>query len=213
MKSSKLAVLLVAVALAGGCADIGRSRNLADPAVPGKVLALQICSACHGIDGNSVSPEFPKLAGQQSAYLVKQLKEFRSHQRSDPPGPQFMWGITRHLTDDQIAQISEYFSGQRALRNAGGNPALVAEGRRIYQHGIPQEKVLACSGCHGADGQGNGSYPRLAFQHAHYVERQLEVFQSTQGRPGTPMESITHPLTGSDKKSIAAYVQAFPEAK
>lgn len=213
MKASTFCVLLFSAALGTGCANVERSRNLADPAVPGRVLAVQVCSACHGVDGNSVSPNFPRLAGQQADYLVKQLKDFRSRQRSDPPGPWFMWGISRNLTDDQIAGIAEYFSKQVPSPNAAGDATLIAAGRQIYENGIPQEKVLPCSGCHGARGEGVGGFPRLAYQHAYYVERQLEVFQNTQGRPGTPMESITHPLTGGDKKSIAEYLQAFPAAK
>lgn len=212
MSSTAVRIAVLALTTIAGCSTIERSRNLADPAVPGRVLAVQVCSACHGADGNSVSPEFPRLAGQQAEYIAAQLKHFRARQRSDPPGPWFMWGISRHLSDEQIKGLAEYFSKQKPLPNAIGDAALIATGRQIYEHGIPKENVPACAGCHGAHGQGNGTFPRLAYQHAHYVERQLEVFQQNEGRPGTPMESVTHPLTGGDKKSIAAYLQAFPNA-
>ena len=213
MNATAISMVLLVAAAVAGCSNVERSRNLADAAVPGRVLAVQVCSECHGIDGNSVSPNFPRLAAQQPSYIVKQLKDFRSHQRSDPPGPWYMWGISRFLTDEQIAGLAEYYSTQTASPNAVGDAALIAGGREIYENGIPREKVLSCSGCHGAQGQGIENFPRLAYQHADYTEKQLGVFQFTQGRPGTPMESISHPLTGGDKKAIAAYLQAFPNAK
>ena len=213
MKATAISIVLLVATVGAGCSNIERSRNLADPAVPGRVLAVQVCSACHGVDGNSISPNFPRIAAQQPSYIVKQLKDFRSHQRSDPPGPWYMWGISRYLTDEQIAGLAEYFSKQLALPNAVGDATLIAAGKEIYENGIAQEKVMACSGCHGAQGQGIETFPRLAYQHADYTVKQLEVFQFTQGRPDTPMESISHPLTGGDKKAIAAYLQAFPNAK
>ena len=213
MKAAAISFILIVSAVGAGCSNIERSRNLADPAVAGRVLAVQVCSACHGVDGNSVSPTFPRLAAQRPEYIVSQLTTFRAQQRSDPPGPRYMWGISRFLTDEQIAGLAEYFSKQTALPNAAGDAKLIAAGKEIYEKGIPEEKVLACSACHGAQGEGLASFPRLAYQHADYVLKQLEVFQFTQGRPGTPMEAISHPLTGGDKKALAAYLQAFPNAK
>lgn len=210
MKAIHISLALV-VAVGTGCSSVERSRNLADPAVSGKVLAVQVCSICHGIDGNSVSPNFPRLAGQQAAYMVNQLKNFRSHDRSDPPGEWYMWGISRKLTDKQIEEMAEYFSRQKPLPNAAGDPKLTAAGKEIYQRGVPEQNVIACTACHGPQGEGVDSFPRLAYQHADYIVKQLEVFQYTAGRPGTPMESITHPLTGSDKEAISTYLQAFPK--
>lgn len=210
MKAICIPLALLVAAIGAGCSGIERSRNLADPAVPGKVLAVQVCSICHGVDGNSVSPNFPRLAGQQAAYIVNQLKNFRSHDRSDPPGEWYMWGLSRKLTDEQIAGIAKYFSLQKPLPNAAGDPKLVAAGKEIYVNGIPRQNVIACAACHGPQGQGVDAFPRIAYQHADYIVKQLEVFQFTAGRPGTPMESVSHPLTGDDKEAISAYLQAFP---
>ena len=124
MKAATFSVVLVFAAAGTGCTNVERSRNLADPAVPGRVLAVQVCSACHGVDGNSVSPNFPRLAAQQPGYIVSQLTNFRTHQRSDPSGFRYMWGISRYLTDDQIAGLAEYFSKQKALPNAAGDATL-----------------------------------------------------------------------------------------
>src|SRR5690242_17436766 len=96
-------ILAALLSLTGAaCSNLERSRDLANPAVPGKVIAEQVCSACHGVDGNSTSPAFPRLAGQPATYIVNQLTNFRSHQRTDPAGSEYMWGLSRHLTDEQI---------------------------------------------------------------------------------------------------------------
>jgi cytochrome c553 len=196
-----------------GCSNIDRSRNLADPKVPAQAIAQQVCSNCHGMDGNSVSPAFPRLAGQKEAYISSQLTNFRSHQRSDPAGSFYMWGLSRHLTDEQIAGLAEYYSKQvpRASDAAAADPKLLATGKDIFEKGVPDQNVVACATCHGPKAQGNGPFPALAYQHADYIVKQLNVFQSTQGRPGTPMEFETHPLTGDHKEAVAAYLQAFPD--
>jgi cytochrome c553 len=153
------------------------------------------------------------LAGQQADYIVTQLTNFRSHQRIDPPGYQYMWGLSRHLTDEQIAGLAEYYSKQIVHRTSNGkvDAQQLAKGKEIFEKGLPEESVIACSACHGPTGEGLAAFPRLAYQHADYLIKQLEVFQFTQGRPGTPMETVVHPLTGPDKEAVAAFLQAFPE--
>jgi cytochrome c553 len=165
------------------------------------------------VDGNSTSPAFPRLAGQQAEYLRNQLTNFRSHNRSDPAGYEYMWGISHHLSDAQIASIAEYFSRQTPRRDPprAVDPQLLAIGKNIFENGVPEQDVLPCMVCHGPGGQGIEAFPRLAYQHADYIVRQLNVFQYTQGRPGTPMEAVVHPLTGANKDAVAAYLQAFPD--
>ena len=199
-------------ALVAGCSTIERSRNLADPAVPGHVYAEQVCSICHGLDGNSVSPAFPVLAGQQAIYIATQLKNFRSHGRMDPAGTEYMWGLSHHLTDAQIDALADYYSKQTARpRPVSADAAVLATGKDIFEKGVPDQNVIACQLCHGPKAQGIDAFPQLAHQHADYLVKQLNVFQYTQGRPGTPMEAVTHPLTGENKQAVAAYLQAFPD--
>ena len=210
----KLKLILLAMTVgAVGCSNIERSRDLANPNVAAQTIAQQVCSNCHGVDGNSTSPAFPRLAGQQSAYIVNQLTNFRGHQRSDPPGSEYMWGLSHHLTDQQIAGLADYYSKQTPHRSAvpAPDPKLLAAGKDIFNNGVPAENVIACMACHGPLGQGIEAFPRLAYQHADYILKQLDVFQFTQGRPGTPMEAISHPLTGENKEAVAAYLQAFPD--
>lgn len=212
MLKTTLPLTAVFAFLVTGCSNLERSRDLANPAVSGSVLAVQVCSACHGVDGNSTSPQFPRLAGQQAAYLINQMNGFRSQQRLDPPGTEYMWGLSHHLTDQQIADLGDYYARQTARKaNVTADPQLLAAGKEIFEKGIPEQNVIACSACHGPKAQGIEMFPRLAYQHADYVVKQLNVFQNTQGRPGTPMEAVVHPLTGEHKQAIAEFLQAFPD--
>jgi cytochrome c553 len=209
----QLAFLAATVGILGaGCSNLERSRDLANPAVPGRVLAVQVCSNCHGVDGNSVSPAFPRLAGQQAAYLIAQMNNFRGHGRLDPAGEEYMWGLSHHLTDAQIADIADYFSKQTPHSSAAAtDPAKLAAGKEIFEKGVPDQNVIPCMACHGPKAQGIDAFPRLAYQHADYIVKQLNIFQNTQGRPGTPMENVVHPLTGENKAAVAAYLEAFPD--
>ena len=211
MVMHRVLVALAFSSIAAGCAVPERSRALNDPAVAAPAIAQQVCSNCHGIDGNSVSPNFPRLAGQQPAYLVAQLTGFRNHHRSDPAGFEYMWGLSRHLTDAQIQGLADYFAAQEPTRNAPGNAALTARGEDVFKHGVPAKDIPPCQSCHGPEGQGNGNFPRLAGQHADYVEKQLMVFQRTNERPeGAVMKTIAHLLTPDNMVAVANYVQGLP---
>lgn len=208
MKRTSLTLMLVLVAIGAGCTSIERSRSLANPNTPAKTLALQVCSNCHGVDGNSISPNFPKLAEQQEEYLIAQLNQFRNHKREDPPGFIYMWGISRHLTDDQIKGLAAYFAAQKSVSPGRGDPKLVEEGKQIFDSGLPAQSVPPCSTCHGDHGQGNGQFPRVADQHADYAIKQLTVFQQTEQRPaGVAMKVVTHSLSRQNMEAVAAYLQ------
>ncbi|MHB1677192.1 MAG: c-type cytochrome [Sulfuriferula sp.] len=210
MKKIVISLILASTVLTAGCNTTASSRNLADAKVSGQDLAQQVCSICHGADGNSTNPTFPKLAGQQSAYIIGQLKEFKSHDRSDPAGYEYMWGIARHLTDKQIKELATYFSAQKNIPDASANPQLEAEGKQIFTEGIPAQDTPACATCHGPQGAGNGIFPRIAGQHANYIERQLGVFKNTGERPdGAMMKVITHNITPAQIKEVAAYLSTL----
>ena len=212
MKSSTLAILIAAAALATGCANPTRSRNLADPSVTATTLAQQVCSNCHGLTGNSISPNFPNLAAQMEGYLVAQLNGFKSHNRRDPPGFEYMWGISRSLTDDQIQGLAAYFAAQKLQRAPiEGAASQIEAGKAIFVNGVSEKNVPACSSCHGADGLGNSPFPRIAGQHADYLAKQLVVFQRTDERPqGVIMKNVSHDLTQQEIENVAAYLQAMP---
>ena len=201
------ASILVATSIVG-CASPERSRNMANPNTSAQTLAEQICSNCHGLDGNSISPNFPRLAAQQKNYLVAQLKGFRGHNRSDPAGFEYMWGLSRSLTDSQIDGLADYFGQQKPLPAAIADDVRVATGKDLYQNGLPAQGVPPCMSCHGAEGKGSDQFPRLAGQHADYLVKQLNVFQRTDERPeGSVMKVVAHGMTLPDMQHVAAYLQ------
>jgi cytochrome c553 len=211
MKLAPLLLALAATALVAACANPSRSRDVANPNVPATVLAQQVCSNCHGVSGVSVSPNFPVLAAQTPEYLTAQLKEFRSHDRADPAGFEYMWGLSRKLTDAQIDGLAKYFSGQApAHQPPEGKPDQIAAGQAIFTGGVPAKNIPPCMACHGEKGQGNATFPRLAGQHADYVVKQLLVFQRTNERPsGAVMKTVAHDLLPENIRNVAAYVQSI----
>ena len=210
---NKLPALLIvaAAALAAGCANPERSRDIGNPAIAANVLAQQVCSNCHGLGGVSVSPNFPNLAGQIAPYTVAQLKGFKGHSRQDPAGFEYMWGLSRSLTDEQIAGLAAYYSAQKpSPQPLEGDAARLAAGQAIFEQGLSGRNVPACMSCHGPQGAGLAAFPRLAGQHADYVAKQLQVFQRSNDRPeGAIMKTVAHELTPQDIEDLAAYVQAI----
>ncbi len=211
--SMRLSLVGIAAVLMLGCSNIDRSRDVNNPNVSGKTLAEQVCSTCHGMTGESTSPMFPKLAGQQKAYLVAQLTDFKSHDRSDSRGATYMWGFT-HLTTGQVDELAEYFSSQKPMLGQSTDALLLARGEKIFRNGLPDKGVVQCAACHGSSGEGNATFPRLAGQHANYIIEQVKVFQQTNRRPrGAPMKQVTHELSASDTVAVAQYLESIGTAR
>jgi cytochrome c553 len=212
MKTLTFSLLAIAIGLVSGCINLPRSRDLSNPDVSGQVLAEQVCSNCHGVTGSATSPNFPNLAGQPEVYLSNQLHAFKGHSRSDPAGYEYMWGISRRLTDKQIQEIAAYFAAQKLRPQPIENSAAQIEGgQAIFAGGLPEQGIPPCRSCHGPEGMGNDKFPRLAGQHADYLVKQLTVFQRTDERPeGNIMKTVAHNLTPENITNVAAYLQALP---
>ncbi|MGR8951463.1 MAG: c-type cytochrome [Gammaproteobacteria bacterium] len=150
----------------------------------------QMCVGCHGPNGKSSNAQWPNLAAQQPAYLIAQLKAFKSGERSNP----LMQSMAGNLNDQDMENIAAYFAAQPAAK-AGGDPALAKTGA---------DKAGMCLGCHGAQGQGNAQIPRLAGQHPAYLVTQLKNFKSG-SRQGGPMQGMASTLSEDDMKALAAY--------
>ena len=212
MKTQRMTLLAALIGLAAGCANEPRSRDTANPNVSGETLALQVCSNCHGATGNSSSPNFPNLAGQPEAYLVAQLQGFKGHSRSDPAGYEYMWGLSRNLSDSQIQELAAHFAAEKPERQQiEGNSERIAAGKSIFTNGIPEKGVPPCGSCHGPEGKGNAAFPRIAGQHADYLVKQLTVFQRTDERPSAAlMKTVAHNLTRENIVNVADYLQAIP---
>ncbi len=212
MKTLTFSLLAIAIGVVSGCTNLPRSRDLSNPDVSGQVLAEQVCSNCHGVTGSATSPNFPNLAGQPEVYLSNQLHEFKGHSRSDPAGYEYMWGISRRLTDKQIEEIAAYFAAQKLRPQPIESSAPQIEGgQAIFAGGLPEKGIPPCASCHGPEGMGDDKFPRLAGQHADYVVKQLTVFQRTDERPdGSIMKTVAHNLTPENITNVAAYLQALP---
>jgi len=177
----------------------------------GKQIASQVCLACHGVDGNGTeptNPEFPKLAGKQPEYLLKQLKDFKSGKRKN----EIMAGTVANLTPDDMANLSLYYAGQKARPGMVRIPALVTMGKKIYMDGNPDAGVPACAGCHEADAFGYGFFPHLAGQHAEYTFLQLKRFNTgdRDNDKGLAMQSVTAKMTEQEMRAVAEYLAGVP---
>jgi cytochrome c553 len=197
-------ILAICLATLIGCTGSNEDGAQDNAAMSAIAMADNVCSLCHGLTGESVSPLVPKLAGQQKDYLILQLSDFAQHGRSDATGNRYMGGLT-HLTGTQIVELADYFSSQSAMKAQADTPG--ARGESIFRQGLPQAGIAACSSCHGADGQGNGQVPRVAGQHAMYMARQILRLQQSVQRPhGAPMQQVDHALSQADAESVAQYM-------
>lgn len=184
-----------APALAAGSKEAGQAK-------------AATCSACHGMDGNSVNPEWPNLAGQHPTYIATQLKAFKAGDRQNP----LMSPMAMILSDEDMADLAAYFSSQ-AARGGETDPSKLKSGQRVYRSGKPDSQVMACAGCHGPAGRGNApaAYPSIQGQHATYVAAQLRAYKS--GARGTDpnqmMRNVAAALSEDEIDAVASYVQGL----
>jgi cytochrome c553 len=171
--------------------------------------AVTVCGTCHGPQGNSTQPKFPRLAGQNAHYLAAQLKAFRSQTRGDPDAVGYMWGMASELPDTSVDALAGYYSEQKPQASAARDSVLVTRGRAIYGQGIASQGVPACSSCHGPDAHGLQEFPRLAGQHAQYILKQLASFQSSM-RNVAIMHGVAQNLHLADMQAVAAYLESQP---
>jgi cytochrome c553 len=172
-------------------------------------LAIGVCGTCHGAQGNSTQPKFPRLAGQNANYLAAQLKAFRAQTRGDSDAIGYMWGMAGQLSDETIDALAQYYSTRSPGSGSSSDAAAVAHGREIFEKGIPTEGVPPCSGCHGPDAHGIADFPRLAGQHRQYILKQLGSFQSNM-RNVAIMHGVALNLRVPEMQAVAAYLEAQP---
>ncbi len=161
------------------------------------------CVACHGADGNSGTPTFPKLAQQHPQYIVKQLKEFKSGKRDNA----VMKGFATALSDGDMKNIAAWLASKQAKTGFAKDKDLVGLGEKIYRGGIADRQVAACSGCHSPNGAGiPAQYPRLSGQHADYAVAQLTAFRDGVRKNGAMMTQVAAKLNDREIKALADYM-------
>ncbi len=170
-------------------------------------LVAQRCSTCHGAQGQSTSPIFPSLAGQNREYLAKQLTDFRAKKRvSETMAPQ-----VADLSDDNIVALAAFFASKPAKVNRVSDEDLLAVGRYIYTKGNSWSGVPACTTCHGDKAYGTTNLPRLAGQSARYLLSQLKDFnQRTRTNDNEVMHLVASRLTEMETKAVADYLSQLP---
>ena len=178
-----------------------------------------VCTACHGVNGNSVNPEWPNLAGQNATYLREQLEMFKAKKRNNP----IMQPIVDPLTEQDFADLAAFFSTQTPS-GLEADPSYWKAGEALYKSGDAARSIPACTACHGPAGQGNAGagYPALRAQHSVYTVKQLQdyltknryrdatdasVVNST--RNSAMMTTIAARLTPEDIRNLASYVQGL----
>ena len=165
-----------------------------------------VCSACHGLDGNSVITANPKLAAQHPEYLVKQLTEFKSGKRANA----VMSGMAAGLSDDDMKALATYFSGQALKLGAAKTNGKASLGEKIYRGGIAATNVPACAACHGPTGAGlPKQFPRLGGQHADYTLTQLRTFRTGERANAPMMMTIATKMTDAEMAAVADYIQGL----
>lgn len=194
---------LAAALLAGTAVGAAQAADSA----AAQALVTSTCAACHGPDGNSPVPNFPRLAGLDASYLLKQLEDFRAKRRAS----EIMAPMAESLSPEDMANLAAYFAGQRPAAAAAREPALVEAGKKLYEDGNSNTGVPACYGCHGSDGAGSGRFPRLAGQHPDYLIDQLKRFAAAQRKNDKRlMQAVAARMTEAEMLAVVEYLAAQP---
>lgn len=178
-----------------------------DPIKGGQIVG-QVCAACHGADGNSVNPMYPKLAGQSEGYIVTQLSYYKSGARKNP----IMAGFAAPLSTAGMHDLGAYFAKQTPKPQPAKDKALAELGGSLYRAGNAATGQPACLACHGPAGAGIPvEFPRLAGQHADYTYAQLKAFNSGERAAGNAaiMSGVATKLSEREMKALAAYTMGL----
>jgi len=177
-----------------------------DAAARAQEIVSGKCFICHGADGESSSPVFPRLAGQHSAYIARQLADYKSGRRKSTT----MQPMVDDLAPADFAALGAYFASKPTHIHPVEDSELAGMGRFIFNRGNPYSGVAACATCHGPAGHGTETLPRLAGQHAQYTENQLKQFNKRERtNDNAVMHGIASKLTELEMKAVAAYISGL----
>lgn len=188
---TKMAVLAISLATAGPL--------LADD------LPVRNCIWCHGTSAQGYY-NAPRLAGQRADYLVNQLQAFATHRRDEFLSIKYMWNAAAHLDPLTLQNLAAYFSALPPEAAKDGDSALAAEGKIIFEDGLPNENIAACQACHGPEAQGVREIPRLGGLSYGYLKRRLEEWSQGQDASGTPMPKVARSLSPNQIAAVASYL-------
>ncbi len=200
--SYKKVVLMGVAALAAFASLPVRADAKADQARAEEIVAGR-CFLCHGMEGESASPVFPRLAGQHSEYIAKQLADFKAGKRkSDTMKPQ-----SEELTPAEMKALGLFFQAKSVGPRQAKDAELVAVGKYTFDRGNPFTGLPSCASCHGPKGLGTPQLPRLAGQHPRYIEDQLKQFNSRErNNDNAVMHTVASKLSELERHAVAEYI-------
>jgi cytochrome c553 len=179
----------------------------AGDAAAGKAKSAS-CVACHGVDGNSMNPEWPSLAGQHPNDTIKQLRNFKDGDRNNP----LMSPMAAPLSEQDMQDLAAFYASQTA-KPGQADAALLDKGRQLYRGGNMSTGVAACIACHSPTGAGNpaANFPSLRGQHASYTVGQLKAFKRGEraNDAGKMMQNIAAKMTEAEMQAVASYIQGM----
>jgi len=164
------------------------------------------CFICHGMEGESSSPVFPRLAGQHAAYIARQLADYQSGKRASSA----MRPMVDGLSSADFRALGRWFETRKPQPHKVDDPELAQVGRFVFTRGNPFTGVAACQVCHGDKGHGTEALPRLAGQHAQYTENQLKAFNKRERtNDNAVMHAIASKLSELEIKAVASYISGL----
>jgi cytochrome c553 len=183
---------------------VGWDIALANPVlIEGERLTQAQCASCHGPQGQSGTDKFPRLAGQNAQYLIKQMKDFASGQRKSP----VMKTPSNRLTDSQMRAVALYYEKQSAGHTPSDDALLSGVGRYVFERGNAFAGLPACLSCHGTDARGTKALPRLAGQHPSYIVAQMRGFaQRQRANDASVMGLIANNMSELELQAVATYL-------
>jgi cytochrome c553 len=168
-------------------------------------LPVRNCTWCHGTSAQGFSVA-PRLAGQRLDYMISQLRSFAAHKRDDFLATKYMWSAAAHLDPLNERELATYFSELTPKAAADGDSDLVAQGRAIFENGLPDENIVACQACHGPDAQGVREIPRLSGLSYNYLKHRLEAWSQGYDASAIPMPRVARSLSPNQVAALASYL-------
>ncbi|MBM4182073.1 MAG: cytochrome c4 [Betaproteobacteria bacterium] len=170
-------------------------------------LAGNLCASCHGEDGNSAIPNFPKLAGQQVVYLLRELKDYKSGKRQN----EVMGPLVSGLADDDLANLAAFYASQKPAPGTVTEPSLLPVGKTLYLKGNAASDIPSCESCHEVDGSGSGKFPRVAGQNVEYLLEQFRLYAAGKRNNGTRvMRTIAERMSEKETRAVSEYMASMP---
>jgi cytochrome c553 len=202
---SETTIKRIALSFGLACLAAAGTAHGADAARAEEIVQGK-CFICHGAAGESSSPVFPRLAGQNAAYVARQLADYKSGRRKNDT----MRSMVEDLSPEDMQALGEWFASRPTHGHAVGDADLAMVGKFVYSRGNPYSGVAACGSCHGPDAHGSATLPRLAGQHAEYIEKQLKLFnQRERTNDNAVMHAIASKLSELELKAVAAYLSGL----